>query len=115
MKPTYEEQIRAIGNGKLLQPGCYDENLNLLSEDYRDASGLKDNVAYVIIPKGVTDIKENQFYECSALKNVVIPETVTEIKPFAFADCFELASIIIPDSVTSIGDHAFYRCSELKM
>ena len=33
MKPTYEEQIRAIGNGKLLQPGCYDENLNLLSED----------------------------------------------------------------------------------
>ena len=58
MKPTYEEQIRAIGNGKLLQPGCYDENLNLLSEDYRDTSGLKDNVAYVIIPEGVTDIKE---------------------------------------------------------
>lgn len=114
MKPTYEEQIRAIGNGKLLQSGCYDENLNLLSEDYMDASGLKDNVAYVIIPEGVTDIKENQFYECSALKNVVIPETVTEIKSFAFADCFELASVIIPDSVTSIGDHAFFRCSELK-
>lgn len=51
MKPTYEEQIRAIGNGKLLQLGCYDENLNLLSEDYRDTSGLKDNVAYVITQK----------------------------------------------------------------
>lgn len=58
MKPTYEEQIRAIGNGKLLQSGCYDENLNLLSEDYRDASGLKDNVAYVIIPEGVTILKK---------------------------------------------------------
>lgn len=45
--------------------------------------------------------------------NLVIPEGVTEIKNYAFAACSGLTSIEIPNSVTSIGGSAFCYCSGL--
>ena len=47
------------------------------------------------------------------LTNLVIPEGVTEIKDYAFAGCSQITRLNIPASVTSIGEGAFYRCANL--
>jgi len=50
----------------------------------------------------------------SIINNLVIPEGVTEIKDYAFAYNKELLSVTIPDSVETIGRFAFESCSSLK-
>ena len=45
---------------------------------------------------------------------LVIPDGVSKIKNFAFLDCSGLTSVTIPNSVTSIGDWAFCFCSGLE-
>ena len=49
----------------------------------------------------------------SPLTNLVVPEGVTEIKQYAFISCSGLTSATIPNSVTSIGRSAFSSCSGL--
>ena len=64
--------------------------------------------------KGVTNIGERAFCDCSSLTSITIPDGVTSIGEGAFGDCFSLTSITIPDSVTSIGkNEAFWRCRSL--
>ena len=67
----------------------------------------------VIIPEGVTSIGNSAFYGCSGLTSVIIPEGVTSIGNSAFRDCSGLTSVIIPEGVTSIGGYAFQSCSGL--
>ena|GEM_PF-7049819 len=45
---------------------------------------------------------------------LIIPDGVTSIKDYAFMDCSSFKSVKIPDSVTSIGWKAFYNCSSLE-
>ena len=70
-------------------------------------------VTELIIPDGVSKIKDLAFYFCSGLTSVTIPNSVTSIGHSAFNRCSGLTSITIPNSVTSIGDYAFYVCSGL--
>ncbi len=44
---------------------------------------------------------------------IILPDGVTGIRDYAFRDCYSLTSLIIPASVTSIGGAAFYGCSNL--
>ncbi len=44
------------------------------------------------------------------IKDLVIPDGVTEIKDYAFFGCSAIKSVSIPSSVTSIGYRAFYGC-----
>ena len=67
----------------------------------------------LVIPDGVTSIKNYAFYGCSSLTSVTIPNSVTSIGNYAFYGCSSLTSITIPNSVTSIGNYAFYGCSSL--
>ena len=67
----------------------------------------------VTIPEGVTSIGDSAFYGCSGLTSVIIPEGVTSIGNSAFRDCSGLTSVIIPEGVTSIGSYAFSGCSGL--
>ena len=69
-------------------------------------------ITNLVIPEGVTEIKNYAFQGCE-LQSVVIPDSVTRIGNAAFSDCQNLASIVIPDSVTSIGNLAFARCNGL--
>ncbi len=72
---------------------------------------VEDGVA--IFPKGITEIENYAFYNCSGLTSVIIPDSVTSIGTCAFSCCSGLTSVIIPDSVTSIGTCAFWGCSNL--
>ena len=68
----------------------------------------------LIIPNGVTTIKQYTFTGCSSLKSINIHNNVTSIADSAFCSCSSLTSIVIPDSVTSIEQGAFSCCSSLE-
>lgn len=67
----------------------------------------------LVIPEGVTTIKNLAFDGCSSLKSVTIPNSVTKIENIAFSGCSNLTSITIPNSITMIGDYVFYNCHNL--
>ena len=71
-------------------------------------------VTELVVPDGVTEIKNYAFQAYSGLTSVTIPNSVTSIGEYAFWGCSGLKSIEIPNSVTSIGSSAFSRCSGLK-
>ena len=72
------------------------------------------NSQTLIIPEGITEIKDSEFYQREDITSVVIPDSVTKIDTYAFSECKHLLEITIPDSVTEIGYGAFDGCSELK-
>jgi len=55
-------------------------------------------VTELVIPEGVTEIKDYVFYNCTSLKSVEIPDSVTSIGRSAFEDCTSLTSIIFDDT-----------------
>ncbi len=70
-------------------------------------------VTNLVIPNGVTEIKQYAFGGCRGLTSVTIPNNVTSIGDGAFESCSGLTSVTIPNSVTSIGNAAFYECTGL--
>ncbi len=73
-----------------------------------------DALISITIPDSVTSIGDEAFYNCNALQSITIPDSVTSIGDKAFYSCIGLESVIIGDSVTSIGDEAFYNCNALQ-
>ena len=67
----------------------------------------------LLIPEGVTEVKDYVFYGCTDLTTAIIPDEVTSIGAGAFKDCSNLTSVTIPDGVTNIGESAFNNCSSL--
>lgn len=68
----------------------------------------------IVIPEGVKEIKHCTFYYCTSLERITIPSTVTAIDGGAFSFCKSLKSVIIPDGVIEIGSEAFYVCNSLE-
>lgn len=68
-----------------------------------------EEVTNLIIPDGVTNIKNYAFDKCSSLRSVTIPNSVKDIGYSAFYGCY-MTEILLGDSVTNIGDYAFYNC-----
>ena len=68
----------------------------------------------IVIPQGITTIRDSAFVSCKALRSVIIPDSVTSIGSSVFYDCSALESVTIPDSVKSIGSGAFGLCTNLK-
>ena len=64
----------------------------------------------LIIPNGVTEIKDRVFEGCSEFISLEIPDSVTRIGTAAFSGCSGLTTIEVPSNVTSIGDYAFSDC-----
>lgn len=99
-------------------------------------SGRTD-IENVIIKKGITQIGDNAFFDCTGIMSVYMDDTVevignqafsgctslyelniskgvTSIGGYAFEDCSSLESLIIPETTTIIGDNAFIGCHKLK-
>lgn len=70
-------------------------------------------ITELVIPYGVTSIRDHAFNGCSNFTSATIPNSVTSIGRFAFSGCTGLTSIDIPNSVTSIDNSAFNGCSSL--
>ena len=70
-------------------------------------------VTDLVIPDGVSTIRNNAFYGFNSITSVTIPNSVTTIGDDSFSFCKSLTNVIIPNSVTSIGDMTFYQCSSL--
>ncbi len=68
----------------------------------------------LVIPEGLTSIKNNQFNGCDCIKNITFHESITEIGKWSFYKCSGLTKIIIPDSVIFIHYGAFSSCKNLK-
>lgn len=89
----------------LISTGKYDELRKLI---------LQENVTFLEIPNGITEIPNCAFFDCRTLKEVIIPPSVTKIGSFAFFRCTSLTSIFVPSTVRAIGWSAFSCCLKLK-
>ena len=76
-----------------------------------DAFAGMSRLTGVVIPDGVTAIREGAFSHNANLKQVVLPSTLRHIGDRAFFVCPSLAAIAIPDGVVSIGSSAFASCN----
>ena len=70
-------------------------------------------ISDLLLPDGLTDIKEKTFFGCKSITSVKIPDSVASIGPEAFSNCHGLVCANIPDSVASIGPEAFSNCHGL--
>ena len=62
----------------------------------------------------VTEMGEDVFYYCTALKSITIPEGITMLTGAAFGNCTALESVVLPESLQTIGSGCFYNCLQLK-
>ena len=66
-------------------PLCYANNLYINNALVTD----------LIIPEGVTEIKELAFHGCTSIKTVSLPSTLTDIKTGAFSNCSGIESFTV--------------------
>lgn len=98
-KGTIAEWCNIVFDGPTSNPVCYSKNLYINNT-------LVDNL---VIPDGVTEIKQYAFFECSSLTSVSFPNSVKIIRSNAFARCDSLV-ISLPDSVEKIEEQGFLYC-----
>ncbi len=67
----------------------------------------EDGVKKVVIPEGVTEIREYAFYCCRSLTSITIPEGVTKIEAELFKG-IPLENVELPETLTEVGEEAFY-------
>ena len=60
-----------------------------------------------------THFSRNLYINDKIVNDVVIPDGVTEIKQYAFDNCFNLRTITLPTSIKTIGQGAFSGCTSL--
>jgi len=72
-----------------------------------------ENIESIVISDRVTDIGVSAFQWCSRLKTLTFGNSVNTIGCDAFYACKELTSIILPGSVKTINDFAFMSCENL--
>jgi len=90
--------------------GSGDNPLRYAQHLFLDGEEITD----LVIPEGVTSIKNETFSQCIGLTSVAIGNSVITIGNNAFADCTGLTSVSIGNSVTEIGQVAFEGCTSLE-
>ena len=101
-----------INNGTELEVSFRGSRYDSYSDEYQGNVVIPEEVTtYMSIPRKVTSIGYEAFYNCKSLTSVTIPNSVTSIGYEAFYNCKNLTSVTIPNSVTSIGSYAFRDCS----
>ena len=67
---------------------------------FYDCSNLE---SPIVIPEGVTVLKENTFSKCYKVPSIKLPTSLTKLEFGVFSGCTGVSSITIPDSVSSFG------------
>lgn len=75
---------------------------------------LPETVEHEGIVYCLTEICEWAFSNNRYLSSIVIPDGVTAIRNYAFRNCHQLQSVRLPDSLTVLGASAFEGCSQLR-
>lgn len=71
-------------------------------------------ITALIVPEGVTRIKEIAFGAMSGLINIVLPSSLTELGRDVFFNCTSLRTVVLPIELTEIPSGTFYQCSGLE-
>lgn len=80
----------------------------------KDAFAVCDYLTEIVIPEGVSEIKDYAFEGDSLLMGIRLPHSLQKIGPGVF-ESTGLSEIVIPDGVTEIGYHAFYALNDLHL
>lgn len=112
-KLSYEEQVLKIGNGKMLEPGFYNVDLEKVEDinngflKSRTPNKKTDSIRYAIFEKDDTSIRSEKCYNLRNMCAVVLPQNLKTIEEEAFSFCFNLKEIVFPDGLEKIGEDAF--------
>jgi len=87
--------------------------LNSVTEMGEDVFYYCTALKSIEIPEGITMLTGSAFGNCTSLKSVTLPETLETIGSGCFYNCIQLDEITIPDSVTTINSNAFFNCPSL--
>ena len=68
----------------------------------------------LVIPEGITSVKDYAFYNCYFLKTITIPTSVQSIGRSAFYCCTGLTNIVLPEGMETIAENAFEYCFRVK-
>ena len=70
-------------------------------------------VTNLVIPEGVTIIRQYAFFGFTNIESITFPSTLTSIEYKAFGDCDGIKNLTIPSYVSHIGGCAFFSCGNL--
>lgn len=68
---------------------------------------------HIQLPRSVTKISKDAFYQLTSLKSVELPTSLVSIGTTAFIGCSGLTALSLPNSLQTIGKYAFANCSGL--
>lgn len=68
----------------------------------------------IVIPDGITAIKDYAFYTFEKMTSVSIPGSVTSIGNSAFSSCTNLEAVTLSEGIESIETEAFRNCKSIK-
>ncbi|MBR7161723.1 MAG: leucine-rich repeat domain-containing protein, partial [Clostridia bacterium] len=71
-------------------------------------------VEALVIPEGVTEIRQHTFAGCGSITSVTVPSTVTAIGKDAFSNCPKLKTVDLQTGIKTLGENAFYQCYALE-
>lgn len=85
-KTSYKEQVLAIGNGTMLEPGYYDKNMKRI--EHFNCRPLQDSkrslVFHIICPNDLKFLKVQFFKNMENLQDIVLSDCMKDI----MGDCF---------------------------
>lgn len=66
----------------------------------------------LVLPKNLTKIPGNSFYNCAYITEAVMPEKLQTVGVSAFSECHRLQTTL-PEGLKTIENYGFYNCHEL--
>ena len=81
---------------------------------YGDTWANFNELKYIIVEEGITQIDESSFSRCEAVEKVSLPQSLTHIGSWAFNGCISLKQIALPNKITEIELATFYKCYDLQ-
>ena len=97
-------------NGELLTELVIPDGITgIKNETFRGCT----QITSLTIPEGVTTIGQYAFNTCTALTRVTFPESLTTLRRGAFSGCISLETVALPAAVTELEYSVFMACSSL--